>query len=322
MDSLNSELGVKDGKIHINQKLKTIDPNVPCNSFNAAISNKRKGKSLVEEETSSSVESNWPSCKKMKSASNSSQFCIEGKPTYSRGHSESPSSGLCEGGRHVAPALHLMVNTDFIVTSPLKQDLMLTLALIHRERDLEKLIFVGYFRAFLSFRNFGLGPDALRIRTESNAGGTSTISEALSVEYFVRRFQAKEIVTEMEVEYSHLNWKKVDYICTLNGQRVGVSVTRAMSYPDPDHFSPDMANRLLHKKLFGLVVARDGVADRHCFSQCILHVWCETERTAKLLQAEYADVSQELEVTDDVIMVLTVADGLHAKPIFYEYCLN
>jgi len=38
------------------------------------------------------------------------------------------------------------------------------------------------------------------------------------------------------------------------------------------------------------VVAREGVADRHCFSQCILHVWCETERTARLLEAEYLGI--------------------------------
>ena len=73
------------------------------------------------------------------------------------------------------------------------------------------------------------------------------------MEYFVRRFGAKDIVTEMEVEYCTFNWKKVDYICSLYGQRVGVSVTRAMSFPDPKEFSPQMAYRLLYKKLFGLV---------------------------------------------------------------------
>ena len=77
--------------------------------------------------------------------------------------------------------------------------------------------------------------------------------QSLSVEYFVRRFGAKDIVTEMEVGYCTFNWKKVDYICSLYGQRVGVSVTRAMSFPDPKEFSAQMAYRLLYKKLFGLV---------------------------------------------------------------------
>eukprot|EP01018_Ginkgo_biloba_P011303 Gb_31383 [translate_table: standard] len=335
--------------VGIHRKFKDIDRTALSNSFNAVISDiqKKKGKCMIDETNCckkwASLKGKLTICPSKKrscppdSESDDGVKCFKGACDSSPGRSfnQNQSHGLGEGshGGHYhmpgaqLPPLYVMLNTDFIVTSPLKQNLMLTLALTQRKRDLEipeegKLILVGHFRAFLSFRHFGLGPDALRVRTECNAGGTSTISESLSVEYFVRRFQAKDIVTEMEVEYCSLNWKKVDYICTLYGQRVGVSVTRAMSYPDPDLFSPEMANRLLHKKLFGLVVAREGVADKHCFSQCILHVWCETEKTARLLEAEYAEVSQELEITDDVIMVLTVADGLHAKPIFYEHCLN
>ncbi|EFJ08370.1 hypothetical protein SELMODRAFT_428953 [Selaginella moellendorffii] len=269
-----------------------------------------------------------------------------------------------------------MLNKDFVVISPLKENLLLTLALAEHRRpstppsfdeassaaDLfetspevtevarvaaaaatatattavgdakRRQVFVGRFEAFSSFVKFGLGRDAMRVATESNAGGTSTISEwflamdsscmqSLSVEYFVRKFKATDVVTEMEVEYCAMNWKKVDYICNLYGQRVGVSVTRAMSYPNPEDFSPQMAYRLLYKKLFGLVVARHGVTDRHSFSQCVLHVWCETTTTAKLLQAQYKEVSEELDITDDVIMVLTVAEGWHARPIFYESCL-
>ncbi|KAI5071300.1 hypothetical protein GOP47_0013551 [Adiantum capillus-veneris] len=236
------------------------------------------------------------------------------------------------------PPILLMVNKDFIVTSPLKENLLLTLALMGRqstanvpenehaqcldETGTRRQVLVGQFKAFSSFLHFMLGHDATRVRTESNAGGTSTISESLSVEYFVRRFQAKEIVTEMEVEYCSFNWKKVDYICTLYGQRVGISVTRAMSFPDPKDFSAQMAYRLLHKKLFGLVVARHGVSKRHSFSQCILHVWCETQQTADLMQREYDAVSRELDIADDVVMVLTVADGYHARPIFYETLLR
>lgn len=335
MDKLNSDVVIDESHGKVNTK-SYIDRAALCNSFNAAISiiRKRKGKCIVEETSNSFECKKWASKKRPLESSESSEGpdykCSKRSSGVSFPRSFSLETEMGEGSYrrdHHMPntqlsPLHVMLNSDFIVTSPLKQNLMLTVALSQKKReDLEKLILVGHFRAFLSFRQFGLGPDALRVRTEANAGGTSTISEALSVEYFVRRFQAKDIVTEMEVEYCSMNWKKVDYICTLYGQRVGVSVTRAMSYPDPEQFSPDMANKLLHKKLFGLVVAREGVADRHCFSQCILHVWCETERTARLLEAEYLEVSQELEITDDLIMVLTVAEGLRAKPIFYEHCL-
>lgn len=248
-----------------------------------------------------------------------------------------PHGGFHKTENMCIPPLLLMLNKDFIVTSPLKENLLLTLALMGKRSDVEtpesfqgqttvgetkRQILVGQFKAFSSFLHFMLGRDATRVRTESNAGGTSTISESLSVEYFVRRFQAKDIVTEMEVEYRSFNWKKVDYICTLYGQRVGVSVTRAMSFPDPKDFSAQMGYRLLYKKLFGLVVARHGVSKRHSFSQCILHVWCETQETASIMQREYDGVSQELDIADDVVMVLTVADGCHARPIFYESLLR
>ncbi|CAK9881454.1 unnamed protein product [Sphagnum jensenii] len=246
-------------------------------------------------------------------------------------------------------------NKDFIVTSSLNENLMLIIALKKKKKkkqyhlgnqflkgkDLQLVmthnnpnnylgkmdvvprqhVFVGHFTAFSSFLGFRLGQEAHRVRYERNAGGTSTISESLSVEYFVRRFEAKDVVTEMEVEYCSRNWKKVDYICTLYGQRVGVSVTRAMFYPNPKGFSFDIAYRLLHKKLFGLIMARQGVKERHSFLQCILHVWCETIQIATIVEAAYIEVSRDLDITDDVIPVLTVAEGLHARPIFYEHCL-
>jgi hypothetical protein len=70
------------------------------------------------------------------------------------------------------------------------------------------------------------------------------------------------------------------------------------------------------------VVARHGVIKQHSFLQSILHVWCETQRTANIMEAEYRGVLEELDISDDVIMVLTVAEGHHARPIFYEHCIN
>ncbi|XP_024364790.1 uncharacterized protein [Physcomitrium patens] len=232
----------------------------------------------------------------------------------------------------------MMLNNDFAVTSSLRDNLLITIALTEREcstqfvedqeelklglKEQAHLVLLGRFTAFSSFLQFKLCHDALRVKYEQNAGGSSTISESLSVEYFARRFRAQDIVSEMEVEYWSSNWKKVDYICTLYGQRVGVSVSRAMAFPDPKAFSPEMAHRLLHKKLYGLVVARDGVTKRHSFSKSILHVWCETQRTAEIMRTVSTDVRKDLNISDSIIMVLTVADDLYSRPIFYEHALH
>jgi hypothetical protein len=100
---------------------------------------------------------------------------------------------------------------DFIVTSSLNENLMLIIALKKKKKkkqyhlanqflkgkDLQLVmkhnnsnnylgemdvvprqhVFVGHFIAFSSFLGFRLGQEAHRVRYESNAGGTSTISE-------------------------------------------------------------------------------------------------------------------------------------------------
>ncbi|KAH9323392.1 hypothetical protein KI387_018031, partial [Taxus chinensis] len=104
MDSQKSEVGIKDERTPNSQKLKHL-----CNSFHAAISgiyHKRKKVFMVEEDT----DSNWPSCKKMRSAVDSSQSSDQGESMYNRGLSS--SSGFCGGDCHVPRCqLNLMLNT-------------------------------------------------------------------------------------------------------------------------------------------------------------------------------------------------------------------
>lgn len=70
------------------------------------------------------------------------------------------------------------------------------------------------------------------------------------MEYLATKFRARDVVTEMEVEYWSSSWKRVDFTCTVWGNtRVGVSVTRAMGFPSAQHFTEVQAHRLLAKKL-------------------------------------------------------------------------
>lgn len=166
-------------------------------------------------------------------------------------------------------------------------------------------------------RKLAICVDAQRILDEPNAGGKSTVSEALSMEYMYRRFCAHDVITEMEIKYWSRNWKKVDFICSVSTvgnecERVGVSVTRAMGYPDYHAFTLEDAVRLLRKKLYGLVVAKAGVDELHHYDSSILHVWCQHETVAErmreafaLLQAEETEEGSVL--SEDVAVVLTVA---------------
>eukprot|EP00736_Rhodelphis_marinus_P000846 Rmarinus@m.4321 len=161
---------------------------------------------------------------------------------------------------------------------------------------------------------FGLSPEATCVFQSENAGGSSVVSEALSVEYLIRRYGASDFVGEMEVQYWNESWKKVDYVCTLRGQRTGVSVTRAMGYPDISEFSLDDARRLLRKKLHGLVVARDGVDDEWQYHRSILHIWCASRKAAALVLVAYEEndraLLRELMVELEVVVLCTVLEPL------------
>ena len=159
-----------------------------------------------------------------------------------------------------------------------------------------------------------LSPIALESIQVDNAGGKSDISEMYSIEHYIRSFSATDIVYEMQVEY-WIDYKMVDYVCTIPivnvNKRIGVSVTRAMCYSNPEHFTVQDGKDLLYKKIFGLIVARNATCKKHRFYKSILHVWCQTERIANILADIYAsfDIADlDLKVKGLLVLHLTVCD--------------
>ena len=145
-------------------------------------------------------------------------------------------------------------------------------------------------------------------RDIDNAGGKSDVSEMFSIDYLMRIHGARDIIFETQVQY-WITYKMVDFICTIEDQRVGVSVARAMAYPSPDRFTAKMAARLLYKKLYGLIVARNAVSDHQSFYRSVLHIWCQNQRIADLMQDAFANLDNDdygLDVKGVVILQLTV----------------
>ena len=152
--------------------------------------------------------------------------------------------------------------------------------------------------------------DARRSITIDNAGGQSDISEMYSIDYFTQMYGATNTILETEVAY-WIDYKMVDFICTIESHRVGVSVARAMGFPSPDKFTPAMASRLLYKKLYGLIVARNGVVKDQSFFKSILHIWCQDARVAQLLDDAFSNLDANdygLDVKGIVLLQLTVCD--------------
>lgn len=157
---------------------------------------------------------------------------------------------------------------------------------------------------------------AMQVRDSDNAGGSSIVSEVLSADILSVVYHATNVRTEMQVEYIFSNWKIADFVVECFGERVGVSVTRAMGwrsvrgggYIDESQFDEASAIKLLTKKLTGLVMARSGVAERDSFYKSILHIFAQSDRIANLLQQAF--FSLEASVRDVVICVCTVCDDL------------
>ena len=180
-----------------------------------------------------------------------------------------------------------------------------------------------------------------------NAGGNSAYSEAISIQYFLDVFQATDIVYEMNVKY-YINYKMIDFLCTLGQQRIGVSVTRAMTCPQilltdrnnimaPVHgprkksqedFTIDDGLKLLKKKIYGLVIARNAVIKEQRFYKSVLHIFCQTQAIATKLKLAYEMFKQDADLNNfnvdigcHVIILLTVCvnPDIYRNRAFYVY---
>lgn len=153
-------------------------------------------------------------------------------------------------------------------------------------------------------------PAAKRCLNEPNSGGKSNVSEAVSMQYFAERFAAVKFILEMEITNYWMNTAIPDFLCSVYGNRVGVSVTRAMKYPKPELFNAEDAYVLLKKKMNGLIMARSGVCEEQAFFISFLHIWCQTPEIARHLQAVYpAVIAEDKTNTVSQIIVLCSVYG-------------
>eukprot|EP01092_Planopodium_desertum_P006378 TRINITY_DN2655_c0_g1_i1.p1 TRINITY_DN2655_c0_g1~~TRINITY_DN2655_c0_g1_i1.p1 ORF type:complete len:168 (-),score=6.40 TRINITY_DN2655_c0_g1_i1:42-545(-) len=154
--------------------------------------------------------------------------------------------------------------------------------------------------------------DGAKILGTPNAGGSSAISEVLSIETLASLYGAKLEKTEMELQYA-AGSKITDFSVTLNGCVYGVSVTRAMKHRGT--FSVSDAERLLTKKLFGVNESTRNVSSDQKWKKQILHVWTEKAYMADVLAEAWELIDAELK--SDTLLILSVAES--SPEIFYQY---
>lgn len=184
-------------------------------------------------------------------------------------------------------------------------------AIPKRLRTYSSAVFVDTLKLIQPASKRILCSDATRSLTVDNAGGQSEYSEAISMNYFHTVLKASDMILEMEVEY-WIDYKMVDYICSVSGERIGVSVARGMGFPTHLDFTDKHALALLRKKLFGLIVSRNSVVDKHSFYKSCVHILCQSQHVADTLQRVYASLDINdfgLNVKCDLVLLLTVCDS-------------
>eukprot|EP00771_Trimastix_marina_P003897 gnl/Trimastix_PCT/608.p1 GENE.gnl/Trimastix_PCT/608~~gnl/Trimastix_PCT/608.p1 ORF type:complete len:440 (-),score=67.24 gnl/Trimastix_PCT/608:186-1505(-) len=195
----------------------------------------------------------------------------------------------------------VLINRDFLLHS--ETSVLRDLPTILESQD--HAFLVNHYQALIPFHQFTFSSGAFRILHEPNAGGNSVNSEALSFEVLHRMYGAKLLKTEMEIIYYHPWWKKTDYLLTIDGRPLAISVTRAMKYPHPSMFTYQDAIDLLAKKLNGINISTAGMDASNPWERQVLHIWVQSERIAEMLQEVYHHLNPKL--LSNTIIIATVA---------------
>ncbi|KAL5018554.1 hypothetical protein ScPMuIL_004276 [Solemya velum] len=148
--------------------------------------------------------------------------------------------------------------------------------------------------------HFSIGAD--KLLNVPNAGGSSVLSEVLSFELLHKCFRASLLKTEMEVEYFPEGGSITDYVCDVFGQKVGVSVTRAMKYRG--QYTRHDALHLLNKKLTGVIQSSRNTLEG--WSKQILHVWTPSSRISNTVTKVYKKLP--CAVRHNTVVVVTTTD--------------
>jgi hypothetical protein len=141
---------------------------------------------------------------------------------------------------------------------------------------------------------------------DGNAGGSSLDSEVFAFEVLHRCELAALLKTETEVVYA-TSGTITDLLVTVDGRKLGVSVTRAVGWPRDQPWTVEQATALLTDKLLGVQASTANVAPEDAWDKQILHIIAYAPGHADSVAAAYGGLDPS--VVGDTIVYVTVSDG-------------
>ena len=151
-----------------------------------------------------------------------------------------------------------------------------------------------------------LTPGGQVLAATPNAGGSSGLSEIFAYEELQRCEHAAFLKSETQIVYDTAG-KITDLEIELDGHKIGVSVTRAMTFPFGQPYPMATARTLMNKKLgdIQLSTANVSAADRR--DKQILSVLAWDDQAADTIAAAWAAL--DASVKADTIVVVIPTNG-------------
>ena len=170
----------------------------------------------------------------------------------------------------------------------------------------------GLFRATMTFsRRFNDPADRPLLTAGGqhlapNAGGSSGFSEIFAFEELASCETATLMHTETEISYD-VDGKITDLEVWLGGEKIGVSVTRAQTYPLGTPYTVSAARTLLNKKLGDIKMSTANVSDADQWRKQILAILAWDTQAADTFADAWAMV--DASVKADTLVVITTTEG-------------
>jgi hypothetical protein len=141
---------------------------------------------------------------------------------------------------------------------------------------------------------------------DGNAGGSSLIAEVFAFETLARCEMASLLKTETEIVYDEPG-KIVDLLVAIDGSKVGVSVTRAVSFPFDAPYTEEAATELLNRKLDDLVASSHTVSEEDAWVKGALVVVAYAQQHADTIEAAWQDLDAATKA--DTVVYVIRTDG-------------
>lgn len=151
-----------------------------------------------------------------------------------------------------------------------------------------------------------LSPGGQAMYAEGNLGGSSLYSEIFAYEVLYWCDDATFLKGEGGIVYA-IEGKKTDLLVDIDGEKVGVSVVRAVSFPKGSPYPVAQAFDVLDGKLSDILQSTMNVAPEDAWQKQILAVVAQTPEHAAAIEEAYTMVSATNKA--DTIVVVTVTEG-------------